>query len=78
MQYCQDKDINRFIAELVRFGWIFERGRHGKLRHPSGVGFLTIPKTPSDRRCLQNIRRDMKRVENRASAQQNARLRHSN
>lgn len=70
MQYCQDKDINRFIAELIKSGWNFERGRHGKLRHPKGIGFLTIPKTPSDRRTLQNIRRDMRSLERRVSVEQ--------
>jgi hypothetical protein len=39
MHYCSDKDINRIVKELVRTGWRFEQGRHGKLRHPSGVGF---------------------------------------
>lgn len=65
MQYCQDKDINRFIAKLIKSGGSFERGRHSKLRHPAGTGFLTIPKTPSDRRTLQNIRRDLRYLERR-------------
>lgn len=47
MQYCQDKDINRLVAEMIRTGWRFERGRHGKLRHPDGAGFITMPKTPA-------------------------------
>lgn len=66
MRYCQDKDINRFVAEMVRSGWHFDRGRHGKLYHPAGQGFITIPKTPSDRRSLLNIKRDIRRVEGMA------------
>lgn len=66
MRYCQDKDINRLVAEMVRSGWHFDRGRHGKLYHPACQGFITIPKTPSDRRSLLNIKRDIRRVEGRA------------
>jgi hypothetical protein len=62
MQYCQDKDINRLVAEMIRTGWRFERGRHGKLRPPDGAGFITIPKTPSDHQCLLNIHRDIRRL----------------
>lgn len=66
MQYCSDKDINQLVKEMVRTGWCFERGRHGKLRHPSGVGFITFPKTPSDHRCLLNLRRDIRWLEVRS------------
>jgi len=70
MRYCQDKDINRLVAEMVRSGWNFDRGRHGKLYHPAGQGFITIPKTPSDRRSLLNIKRDIRRVEGKALGEQ--------
>jgi len=63
MQYCQDKDINQFVAEMVRSGWHFDRGRHNKLYHPTGKVFITFSKTPSDRRCLLNIKRDIRRIE---------------
>lgn len=62
MRYCNDKDINQLIKEMVRSGWRFEHGRHGKLCHPAGAWFITIPKTPSDYRCLLNIRRDIRRI----------------
>lgn len=68
MQYCQDKDINRLVGEMVRTGWSFARGRHGKLRHPAGVGFITFSKTPSDHRCLMNIRRDIRLLERKAQS----------
>lgn len=63
MQYSSDKDINLLIKDMVRSGWHFEQGRHGKLYHPAGVGFLTVSKTPSDYRCILNIRRDIRRLE---------------
>lgn len=44
MQYSNDKDINLLIKGMVRSGWRFERGRHGKLYHPEGAGFVTFPK----------------------------------
>ncbi|MBK7463621.1 MAG: hypothetical protein IPP59_07485 [Betaproteobacteria bacterium] len=67
MHYCNDKDINRLIKEMLRSGWRFEPGRHGKLRHPAGVGFITFPKTPSDHRSLLNMRRDIRRLESKAA-----------
>ena len=56
MRYCRDKRINKLVADLVREGWQFSRGKHGKLRNPSGIGFVTIPSTPSDYRTFQNLR----------------------
>jgi len=61
MRYCHDKEINRLVSVLVRDGWNFTRGRHGKLRKPDGSGFVTIPNTPSDHRALLNLRRDIRR-----------------
>ena len=61
MHYCRDKQINKLVADLVREGWRFSRGKHGKLRNPSGIGFVTIPCTPSDYRTFQNLCRDIRR-----------------
>jgi len=61
MHYCRDKRINKLVAHLVREGWQFSRGTHGKLRNPSGIGFVTIPCTPSDYRTFQNLCRDIRR-----------------
>lgn len=60
MRYCQDKRINELVCSLVRAGWVFTRGRHGKLRTPCGRRFVTIPGTPSDHRTFQNLRRDIR------------------
>lgn len=61
MRYCRDKQINKLVADLVREGWQFSRGKHGKLRNPSGIGFVTIPSTPSDYRTFHNLCRDIRR-----------------
>lgn len=63
MRYSTDKDIQTLVTRLLRSGWHFERGRHGKLRPPTGTGFVTIPSTPSDRRSFHNLRRDIRRLE---------------
>lgn len=65
MRYCNDKDINQLVKGMVQSGWRFQRGRHGKLYHPAGVGFITFPNTPSDHRSLLNLRRDIRRMEKR-------------
>lgn len=61
MRYCRDKQINKLVADLVRDGWQFSRGKHGKLRNPFGTGFVTIPSTPSDYRTFRNLCRDVRR-----------------
>jgi len=63
MRYSTDKDIQTLVTRLLRAGWQFEKGRHGKLRPPMGAGFITVPSTPSDRRSFQNLRRDIRRLE---------------
>jgi predicted RNA binding protein YcfA (HicA-like mRNA interferase family) len=61
MRYCRDKQIDKLVADLVREGWRFSRGKHGKLRTPCGRGFVTVPSTPSDHRTFQNLCRDIRR-----------------
>lgn len=61
MHYCRDKQINKLVADLVRDGWQFSRGKHGKLRNPFGTGFVTVPSTPSDHRTFRNLCRDVRR-----------------
>ncbi len=61
MRYCHDKEINQLVAGMVRQGWKFTKGRHGKLRKPDGFGFVTIPNTPSDYRAILNLKRDIRR-----------------
>lgn len=43
-------------------GWTYTRNRHGKLRPPTGGGYVTIAVTPSDDRALLNVRRLAKAV----------------
>ena len=63
--FCADKRINQYVKTLVDAGWTVTSGRHCKLHHPSGRGFVTFSRTPSDHRCLMNIRRDVRKLENR-------------
>lgn len=62
MRYRSDNDINRLVSNLIRSGWTFYRGRHGKLRPPIGSEFITVPTTPGDRRSVYNLKRDIKRL----------------
>lgn len=62
MRYSNDKDINRLVRTLVRAGWCYRHGRHGKLIPPHSHSVLTVPKTPSDRRAFQNFNQDIRRL----------------
>lgn len=63
MRYSANKDINIIVRDLVRQGWSFNWGsKHGRLRHPMGHPVITVPKSPSDRRSVQNFGCDIKRV----------------
>lgn len=61
MKYCSNKEIDRLIRQLVSQGWGFRRGsKHGRLTHPSGWPTLTVSRSPSDCRSLQNFRHDLR------------------
>jgi predicted RNA binding protein YcfA (HicA-like mRNA interferase family) len=61
MKYCSSKEVDQLIRQLVSQGWSFRRGgKHGRLTHPSGRPTLTVAKSPSDGRSLQNFRRDLR------------------
>lgn len=63
MKYSTRKDVNVAVNGLVREGWIYFRGgKHGRLRHPSGQPTLTVSRSPSDRRALDNFLHDVKRA----------------
>jgi len=63
MKYCSNKDIDQQIRQLVRQGWWFYRGsKHGRLTHPSGWPTITVAKSPSGCRSLDNSRRDLRRA----------------
>lgn len=61
MKYCSNKEIDQLVRKLVRQGWSFRRGgKHGRLTDPGGRSTLTVAKTPSDFRSLDNFRRDLR------------------
>jgi hypothetical protein len=61
-RYSSNKDVNDLVRELLRAGWTHERGRHNKLFTPCRRRFVVFSVSPSDRRDLQNMRRDIRRV----------------
>lgn len=62
-RYSSNKDLHRLVADLVKHGWTFRRGKtHGKLISPRG-GWVTIPSSPSDSRAYENCRHDIQRLE---------------
>ncbi len=55
--YSSNKDLARYIRELVSQGWAFRHGgRHNRLESPDGVVFVT-PCSPSDYRAVLNLKR---------------------
>ena len=63
MKYCSNTEIDALIRQLVRQGWRFHRGgKHGRLTHPGGRPTVTVAKSPSDFRSLENFRRDLRKA----------------
>lgn len=61
-RYCTDKDIDRAVADIVRVGWSFKRGRRsGRFRAPCGATVI-VPCTPGDRRTFANFTAQTRRV----------------
>jgi hypothetical protein len=55
-----NKDLKWLLREAEAEGWMFEkRERHIRGKHPNGQT-ATISISPSDRRALMNIKRDLK------------------
>jgi len=62
-RYSSDKRVADFIEALISQGWCWEsRGKHARLIAPAGKGFVTIARSPSCHRALDNIRRDIRRM----------------
>jgi hypothetical protein len=62
MRYCKDKEIDRYVHQLMGKGWCFWHGtKHGRIRSPSGKT-LTVPSTPSDRRAARNFIAEVRRI----------------
>ena len=55
-----NKDLKKILKDAETQGWVFSKGiRHIKGKHPSGKT-TTISVSPSDRRVLKNILRDLR------------------
>lgn len=62
MKYCTNKDIDQLVRQLIRQRWVFQNGgKHGRLTSPDGLLTLTVGRSPSDSRCLYNLRRDLRK-----------------
>ena len=62
MKYCTNKDIDQLIRQLIRQRWAFQNGgKHGRLTSPDGLLTLTVSRSPSDSRCLYNLRRILRK-----------------
>lgn len=62
MKYCTNKDIDQLVRQLIRQRWVFQNGgKHGRLTSPDGLLTLTVSRSPSDSRCLYNLRRDLRK-----------------
>ncbi|MCC9597765.1 MULTISPECIES: hypothetical protein [unclassified Rubrivivax] len=60
--YSSDKELARFIRELVSSGWQFRHGgRHNRVESPDGF-FVVTPISPGDHRAVQNLRRHIGRL----------------
>jgi hypothetical protein len=56
-KYSSDKDLARFIKQLVASGWRFRYGgKHNRLESPKGF-FIVTPISPGCHRTVQNLRR---------------------
>lgn len=58
-----NKDVNKLVHRLRREGWVYQSGKkHGKAELP-GIGKVIIPKSPSDRKALLNLTREIQHLE---------------
>lgn len=53
--------MNVVVARLIKQGWVFTAGAHGRLTHPSGK-YLTFSMSPSDKYAFRQVERDVKRL----------------
>lgn len=58
------KDLNTVIKSLKRDGWQYSMaGKHVKLFPPNSSGaFVVVSKSPSDRRVIKNLQKNMRKV----------------
>jgi len=63
VRYSPDQFIDSLVCQLVKSGWLYNRGRkHGRLRPPSGCPSITVPCTPSDWRAFFNFRTEVRQA----------------
>ena len=68
-RYTQCKDMNRVVGDLIKKGWTFTQGTHGRVTHPSGH-YLTFSITPSDKYAYRQLERDVRRLLKRIEEEQ--------
>lgn len=62
-KYSSNKDLNKFIRQLVGQGWVYVRRRkHGRLTSPAKRLTTTVPGSPSDHRAVMNFKKDIQRM----------------
>lgn len=58
----QNKDLNKYLKTLIGNGWQIDcQGRHIKLYYPGSDGIVTVPKSPSDMRSIENVKAKVRR-----------------
>lgn len=67
--YTKNKDLNKYIKELVREGWTVEHSKHLKLRSPNGR-IVSCSYSPSCPFVLQKVKSDVKRLKRREDEEQ--------
>lgn len=64
MRMSTNKDWNKFLTELEEQGFdLTYKGKHIKLSKPDTPGFISLSKSPSDRRAIQNAKHMVKRYD---------------
>ena len=57
-----NRDARELVRDLQRAGWRVRQGKHLKLVAPGTGKSVSISRSPSDRRALQNILSDCRKA----------------
>lgn len=57
-----NKEIKHLVDDLILTGWRVREGRHLVCYAPNGRGIVTIGRSVSDWRAIENIKRDIKKA----------------
>lgn len=60
--YCEDKDINKLVTQLVKEGWYVVVAKHTKLYTPRRKILVSISKSPSCSHAYRNVLGDINRA----------------